>query len=402
MNGSKPAMGTIVYVSEIAPADTQASSVVIFRHLRSLEHEGYRICVVTRAAAIRPGELPPSWQLVALPSRRPYYPPYRPQGLLRWIRWQLLDRIVQPALAGQEIHCVIGLLHGEYLVGYAAWISQRLRRPLFYFYHDRGEHLHYADNPAAAERLRRQNLAVLASPNLRRVWTVTPELSYDEPSLKGRFLTVYPIAERFADPAPCHWRDALARAPVLAYAGSIYDQVVEPMRQLATELRSMGGRLHLFSHLAATGRRLAEEFPGVISYAGDVRGAQRQCALLREDAAAFVIIYPADVSAMPWCLDCFASKFTQLAQTGLPGLIIAPPETAIGRWCLAHDWLLYVPAGDLPGLRQRLQSLTQRESWERAAAQTRHAATHDFDPGRIERLVNDDVRDASAEPAIRS
>ncbi|HOY53113.1 MAG TPA: hypothetical protein PK879_08515 [Opitutaceae bacterium] len=394
MSSSEPCLSTIVYVSEIAPVDTQASSVLIFRHLRALEREGYRICVVTLAIAVKPGDLPSTWQLIALPPRKPYYPPYRPQGLLRRLRWHLLDRIVRPALTGQSIQCVISLLQGEYLVGYAAWLSQRLSTPLFCFYHDRGERLHHWGNPAGAERLRRQNLAVLATPTLQRVWTVTPELNYELPSLADKFLTVYPLPEAYAERAPLVWRDTLGRAPILAYAGSIYDQVIEPMRQLARELSTLGGRLLLYSHLAETARRLEQEFPGIVTYEGNIRGAQQLCTIIREKSSAFVVAYPAEVSAMPWCLDCFPSKFSQLVQSGLPGLVISPPETAIARWCLQHNWSLFADASDLSGVRQQLQSLTQRESWERALAQTREAAAEDFLPSHIEQLVNGDVRQA--------
>jgi hypothetical protein len=385
-----PNQPAIIYISEIHPVETHASSAVIHRHLLSLEKAGFAIIVIGLSAAAAKDPIPARWRQILIPTRRFYYPPYRPYAVLRQIRWHLLDQLILPALAGTPIHSVIGLLQGEYLCGYAAWLSKQLKRPLFYFYHDRGERLYHSRHPASAARLTQQNLALLASPWLRRVWTVTPELSYKSAGLDEKFRTVYPLPVFLGISAASNWR-AEFTLPVIAYAGTIYNEVVAPLLQLASALEAVGGRLLLYTHMAANAGKIQAQFPHVVAYEGDINDPVRVGALLQEKASAFVVIYPDDVAQMPWSLDCFPSKFTQFVQTGLPAIVIAPTETAVGRWCQRSQWSLYSPNSTVDELRRILTHISQRESWQKAATESHAASIGDFNPNTIAQLVIDDL-----------
>jgi hypothetical protein len=300
---------------------------------------------------------------------------------------------VLPALKGIPVQCVIGLLQGEYLCGYAAWLSNQLKTPLFYFYHDRGELLHHARNPVGAKRIKSQNLRLLSSPQLKRVWTVTPELVYDAPGLAGKFATVYPIAESLSPESMPKWNANFSR-PVLAHAGSLYNEVLAPLSEVAVELRKAGGRLLIFTHLADNAEKLRAAFPDVVSYEGDVSETTRLCGILQERTSGFIVAYPQDTDQMAWSLDCFPSKLTQLVQTGLPGLILAPSTTALGRWSRRNHWSLYCSDYAPASLQQLIEQLSREESWTRAATESRHAAGGDFNPTVIADIVNSDIRQA--------
>jgi hypothetical protein len=385
MNGT----ATILYVSEIGPAPTHASAVVIRRHLLALERAGFAICVVALQGTVV--DPPPSWRILELPARKPYYPPYRRFGPLRLARWWLFDREVMPVLRGLRVHCVLGLLHGDYLSRYAAWLARRLDRPLCYFYHDRGEHLAHHDDPAAAARLTRENHRLLGSSRVRHVWAVSRELAVTAAPLRVKFSVVYPLPERLNDlPSPA-WRTSFATAPVLAHSGTIYNEIVPYLRAIAAALGELGGTLLLTSPRADVARDLEKEFPLVVTYAGDIPDPRRMAALLHERASAFLVVYPPDSSHMPWSADSFPSKLVQLVHTRLPGIVLAPSSTSVSRWCVRANWTLHSPTMDRDSLAGHLARLRRPDEWRAAAAESERAAKEEFSPDGIETKVNRDI-----------
>lgn len=384
---------TIWYVSETPPLGTRASAVILWRHLRSLQRAGYQIVVVTRARAVGSRAFPPSWRTVLLPERRAYYPPYRDNRLLRTWRWLLFDRELKRALGSQPPHCIISLLHGEYLADYAEWLSRRWHRPLFYFLHDRGELLNGADDPAKARRLVQQNSRLVNSAWVRRVWTVSPELTYPAEQPEAKYLTVYPLPEPIPAGSRAGWRPEFAERPVLAHGGTIYDRIVPSLIAVAQELRRIHGRLLLCTPPGETARAVQQQVPDVVSHEGDFPTIPELNAHLQAKASAFLVTYP-DVPVMPWALDCFPSKFTQLVQTGLPGMVLAPPETSIARWCAHARWPLFGPDASAETVRPLLEALTREETWRAAAGASVRAAGAEFSAASIEQLVIDEVRQA--------
>jgi hypothetical protein len=298
-------------------------------------------------------------------------------------------------LKDRDIKCVIGLLMGEYLVGYADWLSRRFCKPLFYFYHDRGERLHHANNPKRALRLKRQNLRLLESPLLRKVWTVSPELTYAQDHLAAKFSVVYPLAESLATTPRPRWSASWQKSPVIAHIGTVYHEALASFRPIVSGLQEVGGRLLLFSHYAETAEILQRESPNVVEFRGYLPDTKTFLENLAEQATAFLVVYPDEIETMPWSLNNFPSKFTQMVQTGLPGLIFAPAGTAIGRWCADYTWSLYRPSADKATVTSALQEITCESGWDRAAQQTREAAEGVFNPAKTEAQVNRDVRSVS-------
>lgn len=387
MSSNRNKLGTVVYVSEFVPGEGQASSVVIYRHLKSLESIGFQICVVVPSGT---RSTPDAWQRIELPPRKFYYPPYRPTFPLRELRYQLLDQIVLKAISGLNVHCVLGLLCGEYLAGYAGWLSGRINRPLFYFLHDRGESLSAHTNAKMAARIRLQNSRLSALPQVRRVWTVTPELNYQIPGDPKKFKTVFPLPERVLPMGEIR-KIGSSPAPALAYAGSLYNEIIDSLRVVASALRKFHGKLVLYSHMTGNGRLLQEEFPDVVESREALSSTEEVCDAISAEATAFLVIYPQKPESMPWCIDCFPSKLTQFVQTGIPGVVIAPKETAVAQWCLKESWPLFSPDGSAESIERLIGDLLDGRRWQEAANASLRVANGPFSPKRLEESVNDDV-----------
>jgi hypothetical protein len=382
---------TVLYVADIEPSNTSASSVVMYRHLRALERDGFDICVIIPEQRGLRTPFPASWTVIALPSRKFYYPPYRNISILKNIRWSLFDRIVMPILKFRCVRCVIGLMMGQNLINYARWLSEHLDVPLFYFLHDRGEALHHSNNPRAAASLVRQNETILRSPKLRRIWSVSPELRYGGDEDRSRQMVVPPLAERMLAVRAAHWKTEWGWAPVLAHVGTIYDECMDEFRILAQRIARAGGRIHVYSHYGKTARILADEYPSVVDYVGFIENEQELLSRVTTSATAFLVVYPNDRTRMAWSEDCFPSKFTQMVQTGLPGLVFAPSDTAIGRWCKRRGWSSYRPRVGPDEVLDLLNMVNQMSTWRACAEESNRVAMSEFDPQRIEDSVLNDI-----------
>jgi hypothetical protein len=383
---------TILYVSEIEPTENAASSAVIHRHLRSLQDEGYHICVALTETDRPPPNLPATWTVIQLPRRRLYFPPYRPNAFLRYIRWNILDQFVISKLSNLDVHCIIGCLNGEYLVNYAAWLSEKLSLPLFYFYHDRGEDLAFSKDPKGARRLRRQNLRLLQSPFLEKFWAVSPELNYPELGNSTKRSVLYPLPERIEGVSKPVWNAGTGAGPTVVHIGTIYLETVDSMRAIISALQSVGGKLIIYSHRAEPGQLLHQEFPTTVDFRGFVDDTLEMLKKTMDETTAFLVVYPDDVNSMPWAKESFPSKFVQMVQTGLPGIVIAPAETSIAKWCLANNWKLYCPTVNSPELMKLILSLNDPAGWNEAALHSRQVSEEVFSPDKIESQVIADIR----------
>jgi hypothetical protein len=111
-----------------------------------------------------------------------------------------------------------------------------------------------------------------------------------------------------------------------------------------------------------------------------------------DETTAFLVVYPDDVNSMPWAKESFPSKFVQMVQTGLPGIVIAPAETSIAKWCLANNWKLYCPTVNSPELMKLILSLNDPAGWNEAALHSRQVSEEVFSPDKIESQVIADIR----------
>jgi hypothetical protein len=389
----------VLFVSDIAPINAGASAVVLRRHLTSIEQDGFDICVVVPDRSDLRNLLPASWTVIPIPARKFYFPPYRPVTPLQTVRWLLLDAIVRKNLGGRTPVCVVSLLTGEYLAVYAGWLSKKFDVSLLYFYHDRGERLHFWKNQLGAERLRRSNLKLLRHNLVKRVWTVSEELIYPGADVRDKFRLVFPFPEYISVEKKSQAKE-IAGPLCIAHIGTIYTETLDSFRSILDSLREFGGRLIIYSQYSESAQILHNEFPDVVDFRGFVDKSALLYDQILEECHAFLVVYPDNVEDMPWCLDCFPSKFVQLVQTGLPGLVVAPSETSVAKWCEINSWSLFRTSSERMSIKSAFLSLQEQHLWRLAAKESRSAAQRDFNPTLIESSVLEDVRaSAISEPS---
>jgi hypothetical protein len=81
----------------------------------------------------------------------------------------------------------------------------------------------------------------------------------------------------------------------------------------------------------------------------------------------------------------FPSRLVDFAQTGLPLILQAPPDSPLGRWALEHRWETYVRgADDSAGFSRSRLLFSDHNAWHAAARATQALVHGEFSAQRIQ------------------
>ena len=375
-----------LFISDMPPNNGLASSVIFYRHFILLEEKGYEINILIRELPEKNIVYPLTWKIKTLAARKWWYPPYKPNNFLKWIRYYILYSEAKPFINEVKPDIIIGFLNGVFYSGLAAFVSKKIKKPLAVFYHDRTEALHFRDNPKMQAVTYKHNAYVINQ--AKTVWTISPQLVYNKPQWKNKFKVVYPIPE--AVPQKAIWKDWFAQKPVIGYAGALYNEVVDVMIRIGKLLEKINGSLLLMTPIKENVIRIKEEISNVI--VAEVRDTTEACSYFVEKASAFIVAYPGDMESMPWIDSCFPSKFTQFAQTGLPILVLAPEKAAISYWCINNNWLGYSSNYKEENIVRLLKRVTQKHTWQAMSDQSINATENDFNQHKIQSFLEQDLK----------
>lgn len=181
----------ILFISELIPNDTYASQVIFYRHLSRLASEGHNIHVICDQNSYnrRIKDLPLDFKLHVIPNRKFYYPPYRPSGILQWLRFYLLyQEYIKKIIREFTIERLIGVVNGNFLSPFTAYIQQKTKIPLFSFFHDDTIEISLGADvkPTIANTvkiLRTSNTVFIASDSFKQNW----------PLFSHKFKLLFPI-----------------------------------------------------------------------------------------------------------------------------------------------------------------------------------------------------------------
>lgn len=371
---------SILFICEMPPVNTGASSVLFFRHLKLLEQDGFKISVVVNEIGLKnsKSEIPKSWNTFVLPNRKWWYPPYKPDGLLKQIRYYLIYFELINFLKINKPDIIIGCLYGIYLSGFCSLLSKLLNIKLFMFYHDRAELLNYQDNLKMQKITQKHNFEIINQAN--KIWTVSEQLVYYKQGWENKFQVIYPIPEELHFVPPI-WNENFANSPVIGYAGSLYNEVVDIIIIIAKILKQLNGKLLILTHQSENVEKIKHECDNVINF--PTMPTYNACKFIYDNCSSFLVAYPSDIKSMPWIESCFPSKFTQFMQTGLPNIVISTEESAIAKWCIKYKWIGYNSNYKKENIASFLNDLCIKNKWEAMRDQSIEFMNQYFDPEYI-------------------
>jgi hypothetical protein len=373
-------MPTLLYIGQ-NPAAGTGSPIIVLRHLQRLAAEGWDVDVLADYGGEYAACRAAGWTVKQLCHRRWWWPPYRdhPAGL-RWMRLRLLAREAAARNPAPDVILSYLASHTDFSADLASHVAQITGAPLHILVHDDA-----AAFPAARGReteLRREHERILR--NADTCWFVSPELAdcFSIPASRRKIL--YPLPEGW--PQPAVWRERLARRTQVYYAGHLWSEQLPLLGRVADCASEAGAELAVLSRPSAPLRALSEAHRFRLQAPFATNG--EALAHLATEASAVIVSYAETVDAMPWSATSFPSKLVEYCHLGVPIAIIAPANSAVGRWAERSRFPYFFEPAQLDRLKEWFAGLRDRRRWEEAAAVSLQLARSEFDPERIQAALS--------------
>lgn len=351
-------------------------AVIAQRHLAHLAEAGWSIAAVCGGGddAFFRARFP-RWKCAGLPRRRWWWPPFKPEpSALARLRSRFFRQALRRSGIGRDDAEVIVTICWGPASWEAAQLANAWRRPLAAIVHDWWAECGGDRDARIGEHVGR---------TAKRVFVVSEEMRAALSDFGAQKLEVlHPVPEKRAT-GFATWRDEFARAPVIAHVGTLHPYHAPYLTAVAGELAARGGRVVVLcpadnptlASLRATVRNIEHR-----DLFADNADAVRWIAAC---ATAVTVMYAQQVGARGHPPTGFPSRLVEFSQTGLPILLAAPRGNPVRTWAERRGWNACVAPDDHDGLSRCVSRLADRTTWEQWAAQTRDAATSDFDPDRL-------------------
>jgi glycosyltransferase involved in cell wall biosynthesis len=367
----------ILYVSTTLPTPGFGSSVILYRHLKRLKDWRVTILVDDDSAAER-YELPKEWRIIKTGERRWWWPPVKKRipGLLN-LRLGLLRRTCARALNSERPSAILTQLGRNSLLAYRLSLAWRI--PLSVIVHDKWQ---VWSKYGGADRYLDDNLAASILNHASRVWPVSLELA-NSYSIRDadRVRVLYPMPEGniggFA-----RWRDDFKTHPVIGFAGSFHTPQLKDLKAAVDALRSLNGKLFIISKSNETIKSLLKDCPD-IEYTEPLPENSQAITYLKDTVSCILISGSIDQRAQGWQYS-FPSRLVEFMHLGVPMIITAMPGTVLSNWAKRHNWLAYAEDSGGNDISEIVRRITEKESWEKMADESRAVALGEFNPERIQ------------------
>ena len=355
------------------------SAIIVFRHLRRLSMEGWRISIISDWGQELEYCKRERWPVFHLTHRKPWWPPYNQASpLLRRVRHWLWAGECARFLSGVRPNAVFTYLSAftDFMSQVALAYSSRYRVPLSVITHD--DPACFAKSPADGVEMRRRYQGIVE--HAHQNWFASPQLAgiYDLPP--ARRSTLPPIPEGY-DASPV-WKSEFAASPLLVYAGNYWPAQIPLLARIGRETAAAGGRLMLVVKSSPEVEALCREES--VLWLEPFRENREALCFLAENAAGLIVSYSETSDSMPWIRTSFPSKLIEYAHLGLPIMIYAPGDSAVANWATERNFPDYATPQTPGAIGGFVESLKNGDAWRRKAAISKTFAATEFDPNRIQ------------------
>lgn len=381
----------ILFALGCPPKQGATGPVIVDRHLKRLS-DSYKVSIVAPEQSFDGIVFPNSWQLIRIPKRRWWWIPYRAQiSTLQKIRFWYWRKECEKILANQKPSIILTILHDSYSV-YAAYLSKIWQIPLIVLLHDQMELVDKSVNSSIWFTKNWKFVFKQAS----RILPVSSELANAyQLSNTGKVRQIFPIPEGNRT-SFVGWKEEFGASIKIAYAGNIYPSQFPVLVRLASTLLKINGKLLIITPTSKLELlKSLNVFPNVDFIEPFTKNVD-VIDYLSSKVSSILVAYPLDISEMPWISTSFPSKLVEFCHLGLPILIIAPTETALGKWAISHNWLSYLSDMDEDKLLHILNKISEENEWLKMAEQSREVAQNEFNPEIIQSQFESEILSATS------
>lgn len=376
---NNPSSKNLLFISEVLPIDTYASCVVFYRHFFLLEKAGYNIYILTDVNSYNrhQAKFPSSWKVDLLPNRKWFLPPYSPNGLLQKFRFQIYYELyVRRLIKEYSIDLLIGMIYGEFLSPFCAYVKLKSNLPLINFLHDDPIELSvskskYSITKNTTKSMRISDEILIASDGFYKNWS----------QFSDKFTLLPPIPLEIDRHVKFQQKNNFKEL-TFGYSGSVYNEVIPYLDLFSSFLQSLNFRLIIIGNNNKA-KQLEQKYPNTVRYISLFESSEQANNYILENCNAFLVPYPDEVEKMPWIKTCFPSKFIQIIQLEIPILVIAPTDSAIGVWCEKNNWELFSNSYNEETLWEKIKKIQSNE----VNAQILDIKYHEFNPKEIQKKL---------------
>jgi hypothetical protein len=209
-----------------------------------------------------------------------------------------------------------------------------------------------------------------------RVLAVSEELLNAYGARCGKETVLYPIPGD-----EIHFLEGQIKPPKrikVFFAGSLHPWQSTNFLALASRLSLRGGQFVLMTDAGnEVYRKLSECFPETERIEPPEEN-EMVVRTIAKTASVCLVSYSMCPAEQPWGASSFPSKFVDFSRAGVPILILAPEDSAIGKWCRRSGFGLFAPDIGPRCLDSMIDKILDRDEWLAAASCVRYLATHEF------------------------
>ena len=374
----------ILYLSPMIPEQGLGGNIIFYRHLKKLEESNWRISLCVSQNLLSDKSYSASWKILPLPYRKWWWPPAKHKipfsTELRIYQWSfILNKSFR-----KDKPSVILTQFGDTYSYLAAFLAKKWRIPLAVIIHDNCEvQSSESSNDKSIKKYRNK---VLQQANV--IWPVSQKLGNTlDAKYKSKVSVLLPIPNDSNNNNFVEWNDNFKTNPTICYAGKIYPQLEITLEKISKTLKKINGKLILISNNTNSVKKLVKDNSNIYLQPF-FKYNQDAVKFVTTNCSCFLVAYPLynfqdDVYLKFLFNGSFPSKFVEFAHTGLPILILTPPNTALFDWTQKKCWKNIISIPDEQILLEKVKKITDKNSWLEMAQQTRYIASTEFNPLNI-------------------
>lgn len=364
---------TIYFSSAIIPLkDGGGGSVVIYRHLKRFQQEGYRIVFLNCSPNHK---ISTEFTQINIPKRW-WHPPLRKYTpLLSTFRFWLHHRYLKKRLTFQKRDKILGILedNGSLL---AQMIASQTKLPYYLFFHDDNIFSKYFEG-----HLFSINHLKKIIHECHHFFVVSKPMQELLRQNGGKNTSmVYPIPE--GETQNKELANVNFKNLQLCYAGTILPFHDELIKNIFKAAQSVNGQLTLITNSDLAIANRFRDCDGIKIFR-PLEKLHDLFNILLKKMDVLLIFYSFNLTEEIRTAYSFPSKFTEFCHLGMPIVIIAPEESAIGLWAKEHQWQCYVNKDSVEAISAMVARLQFPDFWEKCSSQSIQLAENEFNPTNI-------------------
>ncbi len=370
-------VGRIIFITNsIYPvADSGGGSIVMYRHLKRFQNEGYEVVFVNTIQHEQ--QYRTEFREIKIHKKK-WYPPLRQATpWLTTLRSLFYFNKLKQEISIESQDIVLSMF-GDYTNLLSLKIATYYRIPLFMVYHDDSIFNEYGK----LNLMHRSHISKLINKTNHFFAVCEPMKKLLEKNGIGSCSVLYPIPQGYSGPTKS-W-DGVEKTNLNYYnSGLLFEDLhLEILHIFASAAAHNHSTVNLIGRLpSAFEKKLLGKSSLQIHDRFDKTEDLFKHLLKKADV--LLVFYSFKLDKEHRMFHSFPSKFAEYCHLGIPILIVAPPESAIGQWAIEHHWKSYVNSDNENDLNEMMKRFKNEGFWNSCKDQSLAAAKSFFDPEKI-------------------